>query len=479
MIKLKKLLFEAEPRDSDDLNIAGKSESTKTINDEFQVNDWMLQDIQKTLEKVNKKLKSRNLPELELEILKSEWIESLKRKKNALNDRDPIPMRIFVHTIKVEGDIPQIKDYEFIAKIEHGVDGNIINMAPNRSIEKLPDEYKTFNQKCDICGTNRERNNTFIIRKIDEDKLITAGSSCLKKFMPLEDVKKMMDYAIQLNDMRGILAKADGNWDFGGEGDDDYYGGGRGGGRWRESYEPETILLYCVIAYLDNFKQYVSGQKAQEFGKSSTLGDALHLKYSLESPVRTKADRQERMEAQATVNKHLVEAKKLTQDILDWSKTYDFDKAAQESPKMDAYFNNLKVLTKRDVLERQHIGYFASLISLYAREMQIKNVRPEKKQSEYYGNIGDKIKDIKVNVKFVTSFDTAFGTMVIYSMVDDDGHVFVYKGQYLNITGTGGGAIGITKGDDILLSGTIKSHQDYKGTKQTIVQRPKVKAIAT
>ena len=138
MIKLKKIakfLFEGEEAQGDAANYIPET-STKSINDEFEVNDWMLREIETMLLKVNKKLTARHMPPLELKIIKSEWVEDIKRKKNRMGITDPIPIRKFISTIKIVGDIPEIKDYEFIAKIEHGEGGNILNTAPNTSVEK-------------------------------------------------------------------------------------------------------------------------------------------------------------------------------------------------------------------------------------------------------------------------------------------------------------------------------------------------------
>ena len=49
------------------------------------------------------------------------------------------------------------------------------------------------------------------------------------------------------------------------------------------------------------------------------------------------------------------------------------------------------------------------------------------------------------------------------NLVDAQGNVFVYWGNKLG-----------NKGDVISLKATIKSHDVYKGVKQTIINRPKV-----
>lgn len=107
---------------------------------------------------------------------------------------------------------------------------------------------------------------------------------------------------------------------------------------------------------------------------------------------------------------------------------------------------------------------------------------------DYIGTIGDRI---TADVKMVSIFEyqdykfSYYGaTRYIYTMRDDAGNVLVYKsGAYLAIK-TGdkdrwGNPVetGIRRGDKISISGMVKDHSEYKGTKQTVLQRVRVKAL--
>ena len=82
--------------------------------------------------------------------------------------------------------------------------------------------------------------------------------------------------------------------------------------------------------------------------------------------------------------------------------------------------------------------------------------------SAYVGTIGDRI-EISVTVKFCMGFDGFYGTTYINTMTDADGNIYVYKGKRL-----------ASKGDQISLKATIKDHAEYKGAKQTVINRPKL-----
>lgn len=106
----------------------------------------------------------------------------------------------------------------------------------------------------------------------------------------------------------------------------------------------------------------------------------------------------------------------------------------------------------------------------------------------YIGTIGSKV---TTDVKMVNIFEyqdykfSYYGnSRYIYTMQDDDGNILVYKsGAYLTYkTGEKDQygnpiEIGIRRGDKISISGTIKDHGEYKGAKQTVLQRVRVKAL--
>lgn len=107
---------------------------------------------------------------------------------------------------------------------------------------------------------------------------------------------------------------------------------------------------------------------------------------------------------------------------------------------------------------------------------------------DYIGSIGDRI---TADVKMVSIFEyqdykfSYYGaTRYIYTMRDDAGNVLVYKsGAYLAIKignkDRWGNPVetGIRRGDKISISGMVKDHSEYKGTKQTVLQRVRVKAL--
>lgn len=93
-----------------------------------------------------------------------------------------------------------------------------------------------------------------------------------------------------------------------------------------------------------------------------------------------------------------------------------------------------------------------------SREIQIK-------QSKYLHNEGDKV---EINIKEVarTGFDGAYGYTHIITYLSDNGDTYIYKGgsPFQNIEDSG---------KQVKVRATIK-HSDYRGMKQTLIQRVKI-----
>jgi hypothetical protein len=86
----------------------------------------------------------------------------------------------------------------------------------------------------------------------------------------------------------------------------------------------------------------------------------------------------------------------------------------------------------------------------------------EAEKREHVGEVGDKQFEVKGTVSFVTSWDGTYGTTYLTVIRDADDNTIKYKGKFL-----------AEKGDSVEMIATVKSHEEYKGEKQTIVNRPR------
>lgn len=150
------------------------------------------------------------------------------------------------------------------------------------------------------------------------------------------------------------------------------------------------------------------------------------------------------------------------------------DQRAKRQAKKDAELAQLKA--EQEAINAQ----------LKAKEEALKAEREarwaeERAASEYVGSVGDKI-TVEVIFSREVSFDTQFGTQYIYFFKDEAGNTLFWKTSamlWINDLDENGNNIFIRKGDKIRFTATIKEHSEYKGEKQTMLQRVrKIELIA-
>lgn len=95
-------------------------------------------------------------------------------------------------------------------------------------------------------------------------------------------------------------------------------------------------------------------------------------------------------------------------------------------------------------------------------------------KSEYVYEVGQRIEEV-VTITHIASFDTHFGwktiTKWIYTFANDEGTVFVWKTTSPCDRVVNGVYRPRLEGDRVRIRGTVKDHEEYRGVKQTVLQR--------
>ena len=329
------------------------------ISDEKIVGQNGLNYLRSVIEKLNKKSLKWKLPPLKLVILSE---KNVPPKSGLYGPEKVSPILVKEYSIKIEGDSPKVEGYEFIAKIEHTPEGNIINVAPGASVKNLPESFRNVNAICDVCKQNRERFNTFVLKMEKDDKqrfpdkkrgdLIMAGSACLKRFLPGISVQSLISYAEIIDDIRNI--KEDGD-----DENNSYDNFERGHpDRTKYHYDVSILMDYICRAYLVEGK-YISKSKAFD-NQTPTVEAALSSLF----------DKKEEYFVNVEINKNpnlKEKAKKLSEDVLNWAKTADFDAMAQNSPDFREYYLNLKVVSRSSAISYKNTGYLGGALAAYLR----------------------------------------------------------------------------------------------------------------
>jgi len=130
------------------------------------------------------------------------------------------------------------------------------------------------------------------------------------------------------------------------------------------------------------------------------------------------------------------------------------------------YLNNIRVILKSDMVAYRHLALVASGVQHIIREQS--NIVANKDKaivSDYVGNVGDKLKDIAVIFeKEIFIGTTQFGDKYLYCFQHNGNSVnwFTDKRDF-------------EVGNAYTMSASVKELKEYKGIKQTIVTRAKIK----
>lgn len=140
--------------------------------------------------------------------------------------------------------------------------------------------------------------------------------------------------------------------------------------------------------------------------------------------------------------------------------TNDLDEKMEIENEFDL---KLKNYSKRKRVRTFDIGFTSWIVDAYLNHLETLNA-PE---SNWVGEINEKIQ-LDVTVNSVIGRDTDFGWSYIYKMVDTNGNIYTKFGtinaRYSNTNE-------IEKGSILKMSAPVKSHNEYKNIKETILGR--------
>ena len=160
-----------------------KEAEEKELPEEFQCFERGFDFLKQRIAELNKKAAKYKVPPLEIVIVKEEMVKviapEIKKMQMAQSIIMPLDPGLLQdpnswvlakkYTLSLKGEPPHVEGYEFIARMEHTPEGNFIYTSPHSSVPNLPAEFKTVNQHCDVCHTNRDRNDTFVVKMEQDD----------------------------------------------------------------------------------------------------------------------------------------------------------------------------------------------------------------------------------------------------------------------------------------------------------------------
>lgn len=348
--------------------------------------------------------------------------------------------------VRVSGAAPQVAGWTFVARVQHGEggDGNIVSKAPDERGTKLDEALWLAEPVCEHCKLARHRKDTFILRD-GAGVLKQVGRNCLADFLRSEDVEIALAFWKYLHELELAI---------GAGGDDDEGEGGWGGGSGRRYFDVQSVLH--AAARVIRVDGYVSRSRARESltarATADTVGWVCSPPWSRDEEANKRV-REELARFEATPQDDKVAA-----DTLEWVRR-------RLDPTSD-YERNIKVALTPDYVEPRNLGLVTSAVQAWLRltvQREAEN-RPVTADAGWLGEVGQRLRKIRVRVtnsKVWTNDVTGFTTNLLV-FVDEAGHELKWFAS---------GSRGIEIGRDVLLTGTVKEHSEWKGRKGTILSR--------
>lgn len=371
----------------------------KELPEQITVSERGFEFLKQRIDALNKKAVKYKVPSLSIDVIKEEMVKVLKPEIAAQTKDGSLQFAPGAltgpgseafwtmekrYTLKISGEPPHIEGYEFIARLEHTPEGNFIYTNPKSTVPNLPPEYKSMNQHCDICHTNRDRNDTFVIKLIVDDPkrfpekkagdLLVVGRNCLARFLPGISIAGLMMYTRMIDNLEDDIKEAS---------EMENEGGGGGGGKYYE--DPDHLLRFLVATYLHT-GVYLSKKQAQanfDSGNESSSTSTLSRALSEMRPFKSKDPEKDfpiyyrLLKDQDFIDK----VQKMMEEFPEWLKTKDFDAMAAAKPEYADFFHNLKLVAAQDYLRGSHLGFFSALFQLFLRDKKEKETK-EKSEKE-------------------------------------------------------------------------------------------------
>jgi hypothetical protein len=354
--------------------------------------------------------------------------------------------------LTIEGETPRYAGWTFVACLQHLEGENIVRALPG---EEIPESFRTRGPACDHCKANRRRNDTYVLRH-DSGQFVQVGSTCIADFLGSDAAGKVASQA-ELFAAACALGLDDGYEGFGSTSND----------RLLSAFLP-------IVAWSVRAQGWTSRTKAREVGGEATADRA--WSYLTDAREARKAGVDVTDEDRATAEAAEAWGESLTD--------------ATVNAEQGDYLHNLRAVTRTGLVTSRTAGLAASVVTAYQRSVDRDREKAERAArptlDAYQGNVGDKVSfglapkvgkrgaPVKgapvvlslapVTLDFVKQIETQFGLTTIVKFRTSEGAVLTW---FASSTELGRADVGKC----YTLTGTVKAHKLYEGTKQTTMTR--------
>ncbi len=328
--------------------------------------------------------------------------------------------------IALEGETPKINGWAFIARLDHNTDpsgeSNLIYVMPSAD---LPEHFRNAGANCEHCGWDRRRRDTYILQNEDSGDYKQVGRTCIRDFIGI-DPARIAEQAERYVKVLGLLDEAREP-------------------KWGGMNDHRDIHLPRYLSWVaQSIREYgwISGREAYEnFDKVSTASQAVGDMFATYKP-----------QLPTDEDKELAEAAIAHVLTLDTAK--------------NDFIFNINAIAKQNYLDWKATGLAAAIMFVYNRHLEEEAKRKaaaDLSKSEHVGALKERL-NMDVRVIGKRWVESRFGSTALIRMLDKDDNLIITFS---------GGAFGedVNIEDKVTIRGTVKKHDEFKGVKQTILNR--------
>lgn len=390
---------------------------------EFRIPEANLSDLKFRVAKLSKKAEKLCGVPVVLTVLRTETVPG----------KTPGSVKLF-HIVTVTGPQPKFEGWELVASLQHMKteegEMTIVRSVPGKEV---PVEYRNSSSLvCDHCQTARLRKDTFVV-KHDDGTFKKVGRQCIADFLGHKEPEALVA-------MFEALASL-------GEASEFESTGGGTENRWALCH---FLGFVAAVIRVDG---WLSRTKARQNEMQATADTAFNLMIKV-SLGQTKDIKPEYIPTEA--------------DYVRGEKAMEYMGTFLETHKEENdYLHNLDVIMAVGSIEWKTAGLAGSLLPTAEREMGKEVERSKalmlKETSRHFGTVGQKL---FVKATVLSSFETEgmYGATTIVKFITSEGNAATWFAS-------GSRTADFKPGMEIILSGSVKKHSDYKGMQETVLTR--------
>lgn len=388
------------------------------------VDSWAIGAVLVKIEKVNAKAAKLGVPAFTYEVSEPRLVQV--PQDDPLGIRPPKYKEVV--DITIHGEPVQVSGYRFLGRVDFEDGMTLVNARPG---EEIPVRYRSATTMCDHCAVNRQRACIFVFRRDGGEQHIQVGRSCLKDFMGHDPAAVLWSTSLWATLRDGIDEECE------------------RGGRPQHLARVEDVLAMAA-AVVRHHGRFVSRAQANDSeGRMVATSSLVFGQMNPPSPLP----------------KDWVTITPTEDDVARAAEMQAWALETMVKPEQSDYEYNLTSLLQQETVQVKRLGMLVSLAGVYARHLG-ELVARAKRVNAHVGVVG-KRQEFTATFAGQSTYDNAYGTVFI-GRFDADAGLLVYKGS------SPFWAADSKPGDEFKFVATVKDHADYKGTKQTLIQRVKV-----